>query len=115
MKKFILAIVAMIMCIGFAACAPMGIEQAKTKMNEAGYTVTAYEADEEAEGVVGGFYAMKGGLLGVGGDNLTALLFSTKEEAAEYYALVDDLGFVLEGKWVYKGTDAAIEEFKAIF
>ena len=114
MKKVVLMIMAAIMCIGFAACAPTSVDKAKTKMNAAGYTVSAYE-EKDAEGLIGGFYAANGGLLGIGGDNLTAMLFSSKEYAAEYYAIVDDLGFVLDGKWVYKGTEAAVKEFKAIF
>ena len=116
MKKVLLTILAAIMCIGFAACTPTSVDKAKTKMNKAGYTVSAYEVDEDkAEGLVGSFYAAQGGIAGMGGDNLTAMLFATKEDAAEYYSIVDGLGFVLEGKWVYKGTEAAVEAFTAMF
>lgn len=113
MKKFLLALLAAVMCIGFAACTPSSVEKAKTKMNEAGYTCVDYSNDDEdAEGMIGGFIASKGLL---SDDKLTAMLFSSKEEAAEFYANVDDLGFVLDGKWVYSGSEAAIEVFTALF
>ena len=112
MKKFLLTLLAAIMCIGFAACAPTSIDKAKTKMNEAGYTVVGYGDTEKTEGLVGGFVATNGI---VNAEKLTAMLFATKEDAAEYYAVLDDAGFVLDGKWVYKGSEEAVKAFKAIF
>ena len=50
MKKFLLGLLMAIMCIGMAACTPSSVEKAEEKMQEAGYTVVAYE-DEDAEGI----------------------------------------------------------------
>ena len=110
MKKFLLAVITAIMCIGMSACAPSSVEKAEEKMQEAGYTVVAYEK-EDAEGLVGGFVATAGlsGLLG--GNTMTALLFETKDAASDFYSTVSEAGAVLDGKWVYWGTEDAIEDF----
>ena len=114
MKKFLLAIVTAIMCIGMSACAPSSVEKAEEKMQKAGYTVVAYEK-EDAEGFVGGFVATAGlsGLLG--GNTMTALLFETTDAASDFYSVANQAGAVLDGKWVYWGSEEAIKEFKAIF
>ena len=114
MKKFLLAVITAIMCIGMSACAPTSIEKAEEKMQEAGYTVGAYEKDD-AEGFVGGFVATAGlgGLLG--GDVMTAVLFDSKDAASDFYATVNEAGAVLDGKWVYWGSDKAVEAFTALF
>ena len=114
MKKFLLGLLMAIMCIGMAACAPSSIEKAEEKMQAAGYTVVAYE-DEEAEGMVGGFVATAGlsGLLG--GDVMTAVLFDSKDAATDFYSTLAETGAVLDGKWVYWGSEKAIEEFTALF
>jgi hypothetical protein len=114
MKKFLLGLLMAIMCIGMAACAPSSIEKAEEKMQAAGYTVVAYE-DKEAEGMVGGFVATAGlsGLLG--GDVMTAVLFDSKDAATDFYSTLAETGAVLDGKWVYWGSEKAIEEFTALF
>ena len=114
MKKFLLGLVAAIMCIGMAACAPSSVEKAEEKMQEAGYTVVAYEK-EDAEGLVGGFVATAGlsGLLG--GNTMTALLFETKDAATDFYSTVSEAGAVLDGKWVYWGSEEAVDAFTAMF
>lgn len=114
MKKFLLAIVTALMCIGMAACTPSSVEKAEEKMQEAGYTVVAYEK-EDAEGLVGGFVATAGlsGLLG--GNTMTALLFETKDAASDFYSTVSEAGAVLDGKWVYWGSEEAVDAFKAMF
>ena len=114
MKKFLLAVITAIMCIGMSACAPSSIEKAEEKMQEAGYTVVAYE-DKEAEGLVGGFVATAGlsGLLS--GNTMTALLFDSKDAATDFYSTVSEAGAVLDGKWVYWGSDEAVEAFTALF
>ena len=114
MKKFLLAVITAIMCIGMAACAPSSVEKAEEKMQKAGYTVVAYEK-EDAEGLVGGFVATAGlgGLLG--GNTMTALLFETKDAATDFYSTVGQVGAVLDGKWVYWGSEEAVDAFKAMF
>ena len=114
MKKFLLAIVTAMMCIGMSACAPMSVEKAEEKMQKAGYTVVAYE-NKEAEGMVGGFVATAGisGLLS--GNTMTAVLFDSKDAATDFYSVANQAGAVLDGKWVYWGSEEAIKEFKAIF
>ena len=111
MKKILMAILAAIMCIGMAACAPMSVEAAEEKMQKAGYTVVAYE-DKEAEGLKGGFVASSGLLTG---NNMTALLFETTDAASDYYSVLNKTGAVLDGKWIYWGDEAAIDDFKALF
>ena len=114
MKKFLLAVITAIMCIGMSACAPSSVEKAEDKMQKAGYTVVAYEK-EDAEGLVGGFVATAGlsGLLG--GNTMTALLFETTDAASDFYSVANQAGAVLDGKWVYWGSEEAVDAFKALF
>jgi hypothetical protein len=111
MKKFLLALITAIMCIGMSACTPTSVEAAEEKMQKAGYTVVAYE--EEVEGLVGGFVATAGlgGLLG--GNMMTAVLFETADDASDFYSAVNEAGAVLDGKWVYWGSEEAVDAFKA--
>lgn len=115
MKKFLLAIITAIMCIGMAACTPSSVEKAEEKMQEAGYTVLAY-SKEDAEGMVGGFTATKStGLLSA--ETLTAMLFDSKDSATDFYGTFSQgvKSAVLDGKWVYFGSEAAVEDFTAMF
>ena len=110
MKKIICAVLAAVSCLGFAACVPSNMEKAEDKMKKEGYTVVAYE-DKEAEGCVGGFNATKmEGILDV--ENITALLFESSKEAKKF---VEELGdtskAIQDDKWVYWGTEDAIEDF----
>ena len=113
MKKFLCAILAGLMCIGMAACAPSSVEKAEEKMQEAGYTVLAYTADD-AEGCVGSFLAQKGL---IGGSSLYACLFDSKDSATDFYSTISQIQSkaVLDGKWVYWGDEAAVEAFTALF
>ena len=94
MKKFLLGIVMAIMCIGMAACAPSSVAKAEEKMEKAGYTVLAYEGNEE--GSVGGFIAKKGL---IGGETLTAILFESTDAATDFYGTYSqiDSKAVLDG------------------
>ena len=115
MKKFLLAIITAIMCIGMAACTPSSVEKAEEKMQEAGYTVLAY-SNEDAEGMVGGFNATKStGLLSA--ETLTALLFDSKDAATDFYGTYSQFNkdAVLDGKWVYSGSEEAVKAFTAMF
>ena len=110
MKKILCAVLAAVACLGMAACVPSNMEKAEKKMKEEGYTVITY-TDDEAEGLVGAFTATKmEGLLNV--DNVTALLFESSKAAKNYYEGLDNKGSALQdGKWVYWGTEDAIEDF----
>lgn len=125
MKKFLVAILAAITCISFAACAPSNVEKAKDKLKDAGYTIVT--ASEEAvpyvEGSVGSIMAAKGGdtlaeTFTGGGEALTAVLFESKSAAKDYYEKVkdeeaedEDQIIKQDGKWVYIGTESAIKDF----
>ena len=112
MKKFLLGLLAAIMCIGMAACTPSSVEKAEEKMQEAGYKVVAYSKDD-AEGMVGGFVASKG-LTDIT-NTMTAILFDSKDAASDFYSTISETGAVLDGKWVYWGAEEAIKEFTAMF
>ena len=107
MKKFICALLATLACLTLFACAPSNVEKAEKKMEKAGYTVKAYE-DKEAEGAVGGFVATKGINLF---DSITAVLFDNKDDAKAFAEAMSALNAVQDGKWVYFGSEAAIEAF----
>lgn len=109
MKKFLAAIFAFVMCLALVACAPASVEKAEDKMEDAGYTVLAYEQD--AEGLVGGIIAKKGLM----GDGMTALLFETKDDAKDFMEDLGDDDAVLKGKWVCWGDDDAIKDFTKLF
>ena len=114
MKKFLSTMIMALACVAMAACAPMSIEKAEEKMQKAGYTVVAYEK-EDAEGLVGGFVATAGlgGLLS--GNTMTALLFETTDAASDFYSVANQAGAVLDGKWVYWGSEEAVDAFTALF
>ena len=103
----VIAFVGVLLC----ACAPANTEKAEAKMKEAGYTVVSYEKEDE-EGLVGGISATKVSLAD-GSGHITALLFDSSKSAKAYYEKYGDnenIGHA--GKWVYWGTENAIEVFK---
>ena len=111
LKKVICAVAAAMTCLFLIACTPTSVSKAKEKMREEGYTVSAYSADD-AEDVEGGFVAMKsGGILNV--DTITAVLFKSTKAAKKFMEESGDkLNAIRDGKWVYWGTEDAIEDFK---
>ena len=112
MKKFISALLAALACISMCflvACTPSNVEEAETKMKEAGYTVIAYSNDD-AEGLVGGLNATKFADLEL--DTITAAYFETADDAKAFYEKLDETGATQDGKWVYWGTEDAVEDFK---
>ncbi len=110
MKKVICAILVAIACMGFVACVPGNVDKAKEKMKLEGYAVIGVE-DYEGEGLVGGFSATK--VEWGDADNLTALLFSSQKEARGFYNNMEDKSRAFrDGKWVYWGTEDAVEDFK---
>ena len=110
MKKTICTILMALACLFLFACTPTSISDAKDKMKKEGYTVLAY-SDKEAEGLIGGFTATKAeGILDV--DNITALLFKTTKAAKSYMEKHGDSSVAIrDGKWIYWGTEDAIEDF----
>lgn len=104
MKKFLCGLLAAIACIGFAACVPSNMDKAEAKMEDAGYLVVAY-SDKEAEGLVGGMVATKIT------KTMTALLFESSKDAKEFLEETKETGAKQDGKWVYWGTEEAIEDF----
>ena len=110
MKKIICAVLAALACLSFVACVPSNMDKAKDKMKKEGYLVLAYE-DQEAEGLVGGFNATKTeGILDI--ENITALLFESSKDAKKFVEELNDTSKIIQdGKWVYWGTEDAIEDF----
>ena len=116
MKKILrtlcLAFVFVFVGIVLTACKPANIEKAKAKMEDAGYTVVAYDKGKDAEGFVGAFSATKVDLKDGGSGTITAWLFDSKESAEKYQKAIGDTA-VQDGKWVYVGTEAAVDAFLA--
>ena len=109
MKKFLCGLFTAVTCLMLVACAPSTVEKAEEKMEEAGYTVVAYNKDD-AEGLQGGLVATSGL---IGGNTMTALYFESSDAAKDYYeSLSEDTKAVKDGKWVYWGDEAAIKAFK---
>lgn len=113
LKGLVLSLAA-VSCLAFAACTPSNLEKAEKKMAKEGYVVKAYEV--EAEGFVGGITATKSeGILDT--DTITALLFESKDDAKDFKnkssQYIPSIIYtpVQDGKWVYFGTEDAIEDF----
>ena len=111
MKKVVLAILAMLSCLAFVACVPSNVDKAKEKMKQEGYAVVGVQEYEGEEGLVGGFNATKAEWNDL--DNITALLFDSKANAKKFYDELGDKSRAFQdGKWVYWGTEDAVEDFK---
>ena len=117
MKKALkfLSLAMMVLFTGalLTACVPSNVEKAKEKMEDANYLVIDYDKGDDAEGCVGGILATKI----LDGEGLIAILFDSKANAKDYYESLTDKdteygNFLQDGKWVYAGTDGAIEVFK---
>ena len=115
MKKFLksicIALVAIVTGVAITACKPGSVEKAKEKMESAGYVVMAYENDDNIEGFVGGFIAMNISA----GESMIAILFESKSDAekfAELNAKTEYGEAKVEGKWLFAGSEGAIEAFK---
>ena len=116
MKRFLkslsLGLVVAFVGVLLCACAPANTEKAEAKMKEAGYAVVAYEKDTNEEGLVGGISATKVSLTDESG-HITALLFDSAKTAKTYYEKHENNENIGQaGKWVYWGTENAIEVFK---
>ncbi|MBQ7924544.1 MAG: hypothetical protein IJ329_04485 [Clostridia bacterium] len=118
-KWFTLAAASALTCVMLVACTPSNLEKASDKMAKEGYKVTELKGDSE-EGCVGGISATKANLdftnMDFEGDTITAYLFESKKDAEAYVNDVkenwgEDYSPVQDGKWVYWGTEDAIEDF----
>ena len=118
MKKFFKVLtmgLAAIACFAFMACTPSSLAKAKEKMAREGQKVTVSEI--QAEGLVGGLTALKTeGTINIEMDMILAFLFENEDAAKKFLsnfsALVgDDYTPIRDGKWVYAGTEDAIEDF----
>ena len=111
LKKVICAVAAAMSCLFLFACTPTSVSKAKEKMREDGYLVIAY-TNNDAEDLEGGFTATKNAdRLSV--DTITALLFDSTKAAKKFMSdYGDDFNAIRDGKWVYWGTEDAIEDFK---
>lgn len=123
MRKFLkslsLGLVVAFVGVLLCACVPSNLEKAEARMKDAGYKVITVgkEAEEDAEGLVGGLVATKGDLVN-GYEIITAMLFDSKDTAKKYYDKMvkeddndDDTIVKQSGKWVFAGTETAIEDF----
>ena len=116
MKKFLCGLLAALTCLMLFACAPSNLDKAEDKMEAAGYKVEDY--DSNIEGAVGGILARPTGSAGsvigglIDGDVFRAILFETKDAATKYLETKgEDTEYVQNGKWVYWGSEKAIEAF----
>ena len=107
-KIWIVAILASLSVVSLVACTPRTIEKANEKMRLEGYTVV--KTAENAQGFVDGISAEKtdDGQL----EKLIALLFDSRKNAKAYYESVkNSTNSILDGKWVYYGTEDGIDDF----
>ena len=112
LKRIGLVLAIGVFCVTLFACVPSDIAKAKEKMAKEGYTVV--EIPENFDGCVGGISATKVDFQD-GADNLTAYLFESVDDAKDFLADWDETvgqgTAVRDGKWVYAGTEDAIEDF----
>lgn len=119
MKKLLSVLLAALTCLFLVACAPANIDKAEDKMEKAGYKVTVIDgaaAEFIAENAEAQLIAIKSG------DILTAVLFEDAKSAKDYYDKVKDEDADKEdqvvkksGKWVFSGTEDAVEDFTKLF
>ncbi len=120
MKKIIVALMAALMCVGFAACAPANVEKAQAKMEKAEYKVVVNDNQAIVDGLYGEeavatVTATKGGLTNMKG--VSAILFESAKAAKAYYKDIkedadeDDGVLKCSGKWVVMGDEEAVKAF----
>ena len=100
-----------------AGCMPASVEKAEAKMEKAGYIVTAYDKVNDVNGFVGAFMAVNAEVSsGVEVNGMVAVLFKTNEDATKFRETwtgeYDGEAKYQDGKWVYTGSEKAIEDFK---
>ncbi|MEG1613801.1 MAG: hypothetical protein RR357_06520 [Clostridia bacterium] len=117
MKKNIVKVLAIILVVAlsavmFTACVPGGVDKAKEKMTEKGYTCAGSE--KSGEGIVGSFTAVKGL---INGEYLIAVFYdSAKTAKADFDEMKGDADkkdyeIKRSGKVLYYGTKQALKDF----
>lgn len=118
--KWISLALAATSCAMFAACTPSSLEKAKEKMAKEGYEV--FEISKYVPSIllpetcVGNMAAVEvEGLNILSADWLYACLFETANDAKAFVADWDEVigkgTAIQDGKWVYAGSEDAIEDF----
>ena len=111
--KWISLALAATSCAMFAACTPSSLEKAKERMAKEGYKVDMIE-ELLPNNCVGGIYAIDSDI-----DTIRAFLFESADDAKAFVEKKTTAAvFILEkstpiqdGKWVYAGSEDAIEDF----
>ena len=123
MKKLIMVLLAALMCLCMAACAPADMEKAKAKMEEAGYSVTVVSEDTTellvGEEAVGSLNASKteGGITNLKVYTMNAILFESAQAAKAYYnetkteEVEEGQVYKVSGCWVISGSEVAAKAF----
>ena len=110
MKWIVVAAASLVSTLALLACVPSDLDKAYDKMAMEGYTV-AIEKVQTDDGCLGKLHAVKDDEGCV--DSIFAYLFDSKGAAQKYYEANKGNAhmLVLDGKWVYVGTEDAIDDF----
>ena len=116
-KIFVSVVMLFVMAFTFASCVPSSYDKATEKMEKAGYTVVGTTFDKKEDGSVGTFNATKVVLTNTSeSGTLTAILYDSSKDAKAAVEKVKnenpDSSVKQKGKWVYFGTEKAIEAFE---
>ncbi len=115
LKIIATSVLSVLACATLFACVPSNIEKAEKKMAKEGYDVK--DIGKLGDGCVGGISARKADLQD-GIDFLIAYLFESNDDAKDFLADWEELvgnesgTAIRDGKWVYAGTEDAIEDFE---
>ena len=120
MKKTLKLVSLLLACclltLSLTACAPTSLEAAKTKMQNAGYTVDDYTPPFSSNEVMGGIYAYKGALFSDTRVSITAVRYESKTAATDAVNnAIFETGAIADECWVYWGDAEAIEAFTKLF
>ena len=121
MKKVFKSVLMVALCfivgVGLTACMPKNVDKAMSRMEKAGYTIVGYTDGEDYEGYVDGFIASNVEKV-TEMDGLIAMQFDNKSSAEAYFKQLTEKEnksmfgeWFLDGKWVYTGSEAAINAF----
>ena len=115
--KWISLALAAASCAMFAACTPFSLEKAKERMVKEGYKADLY-TEHLPDNCVGYIKANDvEHLLDIDADWIEAYLFKTSDDAKAFFnstaikLIFPTSNPIQDGKWVYAGTEDAIEDF----
>ncbi len=110
MKWITVAAASLISALALLACVPSDMDKAYDKMAMEGYSVSIEKLQTD-DGCLGKLHAVKDDDGCV--DSIFAYLFDSKVAAKAYFE--ENKGnanmLILDGKWVYVGTEDAIDDF----